>query len=139
LDDFAEDFFSLHAARWHARGEPGVLAAPSLRTFHREALHALFCAGLVRLHALRHEGCVIAAQYVLQHRTCAWSYLSGFDPQWSALSPGTLLMAHSIERAIEEGGRTFDLLRGEEPYKALWTTRVHETARAWLPAHPLRG
>ncbi|HEY4593430.1 MAG TPA: GNAT family N-acetyltransferase, partial [Thermoanaerobaculia bacterium] len=57
-------------------------------------------------------------------------YQSGFDPAHSALSPGTLLVAQAIRRAIEEGKTAFDFLRGDEPYKRRWKPqREYRTLR----------
>jgi CelD/BcsL family acetyltransferase involved in cellulose biosynthesis len=47
-------------------------------------------------------------------------YIGGFDPRWSALSPGTLLLGHAIEQATAEGAAAFDFLRGAEAYKYRW-------------------
>lgn len=44
-------------------------------------------------------------------------YVTGFDTRFAALSPGTVIVAHSLRAAIREGFRTFDFLRGDEPYK----------------------
>lgn len=44
-------------------------------------------------------------------------YNSSFDPTLGALAPGMVLVWELIERAADEGCITFDLLRGDEPYK----------------------
>ena len=44
-------------------------------------------------------------------------YNSSFDPTLAALAPGMVLIWELIERAADEGCITFDLLRGDEPYK----------------------
>lgn len=44
-------------------------------------------------------------------------YNSGFDQNFSALVPGLILKACLIKKAIEEGRRRFDFLRGRERYK----------------------
>jgi CelD/BcsL family acetyltransferase involved in cellulose biosynthesis len=64
-------------------------------------------------------------------------YLSGFDPQWAAFSPGVLLIAHAIEEAIREGQQEFDFLRGNEPYKYLWGAQDSSTWQRTL-SHPAR-
>jgi CelD/BcsL family acetyltransferase involved in cellulose biosynthesis len=125
-------FFTLHAARWRGRGEAGVLADAAVAAFHRASIPWLVDAGVGRLFVMRHAGAPIAVQYVLIAGDRAFSYLSGFDPAFARFSPGALLMAHAIEDAIAAGCRTFDLLRGEEPYKASWAGRVIETRRATL-------
>jgi glycosyltransferase involved in cell wall biosynthesis len=59
---FAE-WLQLHAARWSARDEPGVLADSSVREFHRESAAAMLDRGLLRLRVLRLESRPLAAFY----------------------------------------------------------------------------
>lgn len=44
-------------------------------------------------------------------------YNSSFDPSYSSLSPGMVLLASLINRTIEEGLTRFDFLKGGETYK----------------------
>ncbi len=44
-------------------------------------------------------------------------YNSGFDLNYSQFAPGLILKAYMIKRAIEEGKKRFDFLRGGERYK----------------------
>jgi CelD/BcsL family acetyltransferase involved in cellulose biosynthesis len=71
----------------------------------------------------------ISAQYVLIDRGRAYAYISGFDPEWARYSLGTLLIAFAIERAIDEGCREFDFLRGREQYKYGWGAVNRATVR----------
>jgi CelD/BcsL family acetyltransferase involved in cellulose biosynthesis len=123
LPEFLDALFRLHDARWRQLEQPGVLADPAIRRFHRAAAPRLLDAELLRLHALRLDQRIIAVMYALhvQHRT--YCYLSGFDPEWRALSPGTLIFGHSIAHAIGEGAREVDFLRGRERYKYFWGVR----------------
>jgi CelD/BcsL family acetyltransferase involved in cellulose biosynthesis len=50
--------------------------------------------------------------------TRTWGlYNSSFDPTLAALAPGMVLIWELLERAADESCATFDLLRGDEPYK----------------------
>jgi CelD/BcsL family acetyltransferase involved in cellulose biosynthesis len=42
------------------------------------------------------------------------------DPDARELSPGVLMVAKYVERAIESGKRRIDFLRGNESYKYEW-------------------
>lgn len=117
---FLSDLVRLHSARWAERGEPGVLADPRVRAFHAEALPRLHAAGLARLHELRIGGEVAGVYYGLLHGASAYAYLGGFDPRFAFESPGTALLGHAIDEAGREGAESFDLLRGQEPYKYEW-------------------
>jgi CelD/BcsL family acetyltransferase involved in cellulose biosynthesis len=123
LEAFLDALFRLHDARWQQLEQPGVLADPAIRRFHRAAAPLLLHAGLLRLHALRLDEQIIAVMYALHVRRRTYLYLCGFDPDCAALSPGTLIFAHSIAHAIGEGAREVDFLRGRERYKSFWGAR----------------
>jgi CelD/BcsL family acetyltransferase involved in cellulose biosynthesis len=120
LSEFAEALFRLHDARWQQLGQPGVLADPAIRRFHRAAAPLLQSAGLLRLHALRLDARIVAVMYALAARRRIYCYLCGFDPAFAALSPGTLILGHSIWQAAREGAREVDFLRGRERFKYFW-------------------
>jgi CelD/BcsL family acetyltransferase involved in cellulose biosynthesis len=138
LPAFLDALVSLHARRWSERGWTGVLNDASVLAWHREAAHLLQAAGLLRLHALRLDGDVIAVLYCLAdaapaHDRRYYYYLGGFDPRYRSLSPGTLLVAHVIDEAMAEGALAFDFLRGAEAYKYRWGAEDQPmvTLRLW--------
>ncbi|MEM7715165.1 MAG: GNAT family N-acetyltransferase, partial [Cyanobacteria bacterium P01_A01_bin.68] len=47
----------------------------------------------------------------------AYGQMTGFNPEYSKLSPGRAMMALSIKKAIENNLKTYDLLRGDLDYK----------------------
>lgn len=44
-------------------------------------------------------------------------YITGRDENWKTPSPGLVLHGYCIRRAIEDGFKFYDFLRGNEPYK----------------------
>ena len=110
----------LHANRWTARGEEGVLAEDTVKGFHEDATRGLSAEGLLRLQVLRLDGRVIAAHYGLGWGGCAYSYIHGFEPELAAYGPSALLIAEAMADAVREGATRFDFLRGREPYKYDW-------------------
>jgi CelD/BcsL family acetyltransferase involved in cellulose biosynthesis len=112
--------FGLHGARWSGRGETGVLADPAVRAFHREAAPGLLALGLLRLSGLRVGGRIVAVFYGLADRGRAYAYIGGFDPAVPHPGLGAMMIGHAVRRALGEGLREFDFLRGREPYKYAW-------------------
>lgn len=123
VDEAVAALFDLHALRWIGRGEPGVLADLAVRRFHRQAAPELLAAGLLRCHVLRIGGRIAAVLYGLADAACFHAYLAGHDPGLQHPGLGAMMIGHAIEQAQAEGLRTFDFLRGREPYKYGWGAR----------------
>jgi CelD/BcsL family acetyltransferase involved in cellulose biosynthesis len=120
IESVMNDLFRLHEIRWRRVGEAGVCAEPLVRNFHLTAARRLLNAGMLRLHSLHLNGAVLAVYYCFTAKGIAYAYLGGFDPDHAKLSPGTQLLAHAIECAVQEGAREFHFLRGQEAYKFNW-------------------
>lgn len=120
IDGWIQALVELHAARWSARGEGGVLSDPLVQSFHRDAARRMLEAGLLRMYGVRAEGRAAACLYAFTGRQRCCFYLGGFDPSMARLSPGVLLIGHAIEQAAAEGVAEFDFLRGGEGYKYRW-------------------
>lgn len=132
---FAEDLFALHRTRWRRRLLPGVFVGRRRQDFHREIL-ATPIASAARLKTM---GRTVGVVYCLRAGTGLYYYQAGFDPEFGDLSPGTLLLAESVRRAMDEGARIFDMMRGDEPYKRNWKpTAVYRNLRLMLPGEGLR-
>jgi len=132
-------FFLLHAKRWNA--EPN----PTLEAFQREAAQGFARRNLLRLHLLEIDSTPAAALFAIAAHGTLYCYLSAFDPQFTKLSPGALLLAHVIESAQSEGLTAVDFLRGTESYKYLWgavdrpTYRVRPCRRTAESKEPPRS
>ncbi len=110
----------LHQRRRRALGEPGCFASPRFERFLREAGDRLLGAGQLQLVWLELDGKTpLAAEFDLLGRGVVYGYQSGVDPEAMEHEPGNLLMIVLLRWAIGQGYRGYDLLRGDEPYKAL--------------------
>lgn len=119
IDEGMDRLFETHRKRWRKRGLPGAFLGRA-EAFHKEWAHLAARKGYLWLSLLRVDGETIGAIYAMTLGSACYYYQAGFDPAKGSISPGTLLVAHSIRRAIEEGKTTFDFLRGDEPYKMRW-------------------
>jgi len=128
VDEAIDALFALHAARWQAAGETGVLADARTRAFLREAAHGLAAAGLLRVAVVRHGGEIVAVLLGFCDGRRGYSYINGtaFVPGQSF---GTLAFGRMIEAAAAEGARAFHFLRGEEVYKYGWGAEPTRTMR----------
>jgi len=114
-----EIFKQLHESRWKKRGLPGAFIGKAGR-FQARVVPDLVEAGILKMSVLFLDQKPVGALYIMHSGSTAYFYQSGFDPEAKAASPGTVLVAHALEHAVNEGLGTFDFLRGDEPYKARW-------------------
>jgi CelD/BcsL family acetyltransferase involved in cellulose biosynthesis len=131
-DELFVALVSLHATRWRHFETGGVLMDSRVLRFHHAAIPALAHAEMLRLFALRYRDEYIGVHYGLHHGKRSYAYLVGFDVAHEMFSPGSVLYAHAIETALNEGAEVFDFLRGGEPYKYLWGARDQENQRRVL-------
>ncbi len=113
----------LHQRRRRTLGEPGAFALPRFAEFQREVAAQLLQRNELRLTVLEHQGRPIAVDYQLAGEKSIDAYQGGIDPNRLDLEPGRLLLIRGIQSAIAEGKTTYDLLRGDEPYKAHWCAK----------------
>jgi CelD/BcsL family acetyltransferase involved in cellulose biosynthesis len=111
-----EEFFSLMAAD---KNKAGFLT-PAMRDQFRSIARSMEAAGLLQLAFLQAQGRNVAAFFNFDYDNRIWVYNSGMDPQYAASSPGWILLALLVRRAIEQGREAFDFMRGSEPYKFQW-------------------
>ena len=62
----------------------------------------------------------IAAGITFEYGDTLAYYNAGVDPDARELSPGVVMVAKYVERAIATGRHRLDFLRGDEPYKYEW-------------------
>ncbi len=134
-----EDFLRLHRLRWAAEGGSYGIPPGAVEDFHREVGPLLAGRGWLRLYRLLVGGEVLAAVYGIEVGRRFYYYQSGWDPAWSARSPGAVLVGRTIEDAYARGLADYDFLRGTEPYKLDWATDRHETCTLRLRAPSLRA
>jgi len=113
-----ELLIDLHQRRQQSLGEAGCFASPRFAAFHRSVMPDLLRAGQLQLHWLQLDGRPIAVEYALAGNGIVYNYQGGVDPDRLDQSPGRAITAAMLRRAIQQGRRAVDFLRGDEPYKA---------------------
>ncbi len=113
-------FIDLHQRRRQSLGQPGCFASPRFAAFHRELAERFLAAGWLRLSWLEYHGRPIATEYHFGRGDVAYVYQAGLDPDAHEMHPGELITMAAMQNALTEGYRSFDFLRGDEPYKAHW-------------------
>ena len=128
-DQELDEVFRLHAARWESKGLTGMPHAAQ----HSSLSPSRFCGSSVRPRVptqprfLAFEFTASSSAKSPSGRSMAFgraefsiAICKGLTPQFAELCPGLLLVGEVLERARQEGARTVDFLRGDEPYKLMW-------------------
>lgn len=135
--DLEEGFailLKLHAARWGDPRQPlGVFDDERFRSFHEKVSLDLLAQGKLRLAWLECEGRALAVEYQLVDSKTVYAYQAGADLTMATYSPGKLTMMAAIQFALARGCKYFDLLGGDEPYKANWRAvpQARHDHRVW--------
>lgn len=129
----------LHRKRWAGRHGSRSFATERYLAFHRTIAREFLERGWLRLYGLRVGGKTVAMLYCYHYGGRVYYYQSGFDPDWYKYSTGLVLCAFALRRAIEEGAREFDFLRGEHAYKEAWAPAVRSTWTLYLAKPTLRS
>ena len=108
----------MHQRRRQSLGQPGCFASPRFTAFIRGVLPDLMRQGRLQFYWLELDGRPVALEYHLTGGGVLYEYQTGVDPEVLEFQPGKLLNLAAIRRAIEQGYRAVDFLRGDEPYKA---------------------
>jgi CelD/BcsL family acetyltransferase involved in cellulose biosynthesis len=95
--------------------------AAFLRDAMREQMRAVIRAahehGWLWLAFLEADGRRIAACLNFDYKGKLWGYNAGVNRAFMDLSPGWVLLAHTLQWACENNRSEFDFMRGDEDYK----------------------
>lgn len=120
-------FVELHQRRRTSLGELGCFADPNFTGFHDEVARRFLERGRLQLNCLEFDGRPIAAEYNLVGRNVLYAYQSGLEPDALEHEPGRMAAVCVIRNAIAAGFKHYDLLRGDEAYKAHWRAKPFPT------------
>jgi CelD/BcsL family acetyltransferase involved in cellulose biosynthesis len=116
-----EAFIELHQKKWAADGLfPDTQGGAQSRVLFRRLFELYGPGGPLRLSFLTVGGQRIAAGVHFDSGDRLLYYNAGVDMDARHLSPGVVMVHAYIARALAEGVRQFDFLRGDEPYKYEW-------------------
>jgi CelD/BcsL family acetyltransferase involved in cellulose biosynthesis len=116
-ETLAEDlgrFIELHRA---SPGPKGRFMLAGMEIFFRRLGEAFLPGRVFHLTFLEIGGRKVAAAIGFAYKNAFSLYNSAFDRDFFSLSPGMVLVAAMIERALKDGRSTFDMLKGDLEYK----------------------
>ena len=109
-----DEFLALYA---ESRSEKAAFMTEQMERFFRAIIGALAVEDKVELMFLKLAGLRVAGVLCFCGGDESLLYNSGYRADYSYLSVGLLSKALMLRKAIEQGKKRFDFLRGPEPYK----------------------
>jgi CelD/BcsL family acetyltransferase involved in cellulose biosynthesis len=120
IDDL-DAFIDLHQKRWGAGGLfPPTEGGAASRRFFAGLFEDCAPSGIVDLSFLSVGGRRIAAGVTFDDGEAVYYYNAGVDPDARDMSPGVVMVACYVQRALAVGRTRLDFMRGNEPYKYEW-------------------
>jgi CelD/BcsL family acetyltransferase involved in cellulose biosynthesis len=110
----------LHQRRRQSLGDRGCFACPRFEAFVREVAERFYHLSRLRLQWIELDGKPVAVEFDLAGGDTVFYYQSGIEPELLDEKPGWLGTIGALRRAMWEGYRRFDFLRGDEDYKSHW-------------------
>jgi CelD/BcsL family acetyltransferase involved in cellulose biosynthesis len=113
---------AFHKERWHGKGLKSQFCDPRVVLHYRAIMRNFSSQGWLELASmtLNNEYLALAIGYTYNHRY--YYYMPAFNRTYSKYSPGNLLIKNLLESFYPAGQiRIFDLLRGDEAYKSIWS------------------
>jgi CelD/BcsL family acetyltransferase involved in cellulose biosynthesis len=134
LEAWLSEVVAVNQASWTAGRGTNLFRHPRIRAFLLDLLRETARQGWLDLHVLRVGGRAVAYELCFDFAGRVFSYNSAYRRELGRASPGTLLTAAVIEAACRRGRTEYDMLRGDEAYKARWSDRRRGELQLLLPA-----
>jgi CelD/BcsL family acetyltransferase involved in cellulose biosynthesis len=122
IRDDCEDAIRLEASGWKRTAKTAISCDRATHRFYAELAERAAKRGWLRLLYLRVNGRRIAASYSLLYEGRLFLCKTGYDPEFSAVSPFKILTYLALRLAFAEGYAAVDFLGDPEPWKLQWTS-----------------
>jgi CelD/BcsL family acetyltransferase involved in cellulose biosynthesis len=129
IKGFLDDFFAQHVRRWASAGSPSLFLDPRHRAFYRNLVELLVPRGWVSFSVLSVDQTPIAYHFGFEYHDRIYWIKPAFDPSYAVHAPGSVLLKHCLEEAMDRGVGEFDFTVGEESYKYRYANHAR---RAYL-------
>lgn len=117
-----EDVCSLEAMSWKEEEGVSINSAYDIKDFYMEFAKMAFRLGWLRLFFLKLDNKRIAFDYAIEYNKKLYLLRTGYDPTYSAYSPGQLLKKEVFKRAFSANLNEYDFLGDTMVWKRDWTS-----------------
>ena len=125
------EFFDQHVRRWHSTPHPSLFERQRNRDFYNALIDSTSLAGRVLFSIVYLDGRPVAQHFGLISRNDLLWYKPSYDVEFARFSPGDVLLSNLVAYARERGFDALDFTRGNEAFKARYSSHV-EFNRSFL-------
>jgi CelD/BcsL family acetyltransferase involved in cellulose biosynthesis len=126
--------FRLEAAAWKGKAGTAILCDPAIQRFYTKLAQRAASRGWLRLQFLKVNGQRIAFAYCLAYEQRMYLLKPGFDPEYAAFSPGTLLFYLALQECCASSVVLYDFLGDDDDWKRQWADNYVEHQTLFLYA-----
>jgi CelD/BcsL family acetyltransferase involved in cellulose biosynthesis len=139
LPEQLSHLFELHRKHWESIGQPGSFdRRPLMRQFYQSFAPVALREGWLRLHVLKVDGKIQAAQYGYVYGDTYYALQEGYDPE-SFDGIGNVLRNQVFKECIEAGLKEYDFLGGYTDHKRLWRAEPRDGYNLLLGRRSLKN
>lgn len=129
LDAALDEGFAVEGSGWKTRAGTAVSSDGHTERFYRAIAAWAAPRGMLRLCFLRVDGAPVAFDLSLEAGGRHYLLKTGYDEEWSKLSPGKVLRREVIRHCVESGVSTYEFTGDATPWKLAWTDDARRTVR----------
>ncbi|HEY8134330.1 MAG TPA: GNAT family N-acetyltransferase [Thermoanaerobaculia bacterium] len=134
LMDALEDGFRLEGAAWKGEAGTAIQCQPEIRRFYTDLAVRAADRGWLRLQFLKVDDRRVAFAYCLAYAQRMFLLKPGFDPDYAAFSPGTLLCYLTLQDLHASGFVAYDFLGHDDHWKRQWASESNSHSTVFLYA-----
>jgi CelD/BcsL family acetyltransferase involved in cellulose biosynthesis len=121
-----EDGYRIEAAAWKGVNGTAIQSDRAVSDFYTKLAYRMARKGRLRLFFLKVGKERIAFAYMLELDEKLFALKQGYLPEFSAMSPSTLLVIDTLKYAFENGIKEYDFLGVDDTWKREWANRLRE-------------
>ena len=132
--------FEVEDLSWKGRSGTSVLRTPGMFDFFARQAEQLAAWGQLDVSTLRLNGRIVAFAYGFRSKNVVFAHKIGYDPQFSAFSPGQLLFFHLLEQLhADDKIRALDFMGPLTQSLSRWRPATYGGGRVALAPRRLLG
>ena len=134
LSEALEEGYRLEAAAWKEKAGTAILCSPEIRRFYTTLAERAAARGWLQLQFLKVGDRRVAFAYCLAYEKRMYLLKPGFDPEYAAFSPGTLLCYLALQEIQKSGFVAYDFLGYGDRWKRQWAEETIQHSTVFLYA-----